>query len=490
MNVFGQLKKNAEENGLFSGTRRVIAAVSGGADSVFLFYFLLGICCEKGIALEAVHVNHGIRGDEADGDEEFVRQICESESVPFIAFTRSIPDEAAEKKISYEAAGREARYEIFERLISERGEGTSVALAHHANDQAETVLMNLSRGTGLTGLGGLSPARGRYIRPLLGITRETIEKTLKRMGIAWREDSTNKDDDAARNRVRHHIVPALEDMVNKRAAEHIAEAASSVREAVEYIRREIMKRADVYIMDEDVLRRDETLFLAPGAPYAVALSRECLAEHPAIQSGLVREAVKRASGTLTDVEAVHVRAVLELIEKGQGRADIGRGVSAFGMGDKTVIAVRRDGEMQDTALFVPGEELPVEGKTITVGDVSFAVMRGIRGEAGRYTTVIDCDTIKGPIVARTRKRSDRIALEGGGSRSISDCMTDRKIPPCYRDHVLLFASGDEVIRIIGGRRGRTGDPLRGENVITVTVRAANDGKRKGNGQYKDPDTRP
>ena len=101
-------------------------------------------------------------------------------------------------------------------------------------------------------------------------------------------------------------------------------------------------------------------------------------------------------------------------------------------------------------------------------------MRGIRGEAGRYTTVIDCDTIKGPIVARTRKRSDRIALEGGGSRSISDCMTDRKIPPCYRDHVLLLASGDEVIRIIGGRRGRTGDPLRGGNVITVTVSAAKD----------------
>ena len=180
----------------------IIAGISGGADSVCLFFVLLDLRDRMGISFTAVHVNHGLRGEAANRDEEFVRELCGQYGIPLEVFRVDLESISKKRKQSLEECGRNIRREAFEQ-IRERCGGTKIALAHHQNDNAETLLWNLARGTGLTGLGGIRPVNGRYIRPLLCLDRNEIEDLLRQRGQGYCTDDTNGDTEYTRNKLRH-----------------------------------------------------------------------------------------------------------------------------------------------------------------------------------------------------------------------------------------------------------------------------------------------
>ena len=218
----------------------VLVGLSGGADSVGLLLVLWKLRETFQISLRALHVHHGLRGAEADRDAAFSRMLCERLEVPFYEFRIDAAKEALDRKCSVEEAGRQARYRLYEEtalawekemcpdLTSENAGGKEavaarvhIATAHHADDNAETVLFNLFRGSGLTGLSGIAPVRGRIIRPLLWAQRSEIQTWLRQQGQDWVEDSTNQESEYSRNWLRNELLPAVEERLNAQAVRHI-----------------------------------------------------------------------------------------------------------------------------------------------------------------------------------------------------------------------------------------------------------------------------
>ncbi len=210
-------------NRLFSPGDRVIVALSGGADSVCLLVVLNELKEVLGLELKAVHVHHGLRGKEADRDSDYAGKLSETLGVPFACVRVDAALYAREHGMSVEEAGRHLRYQIFEKELLGFS-GTKIAVAHHRDDQAETILYNLFRGTGLKGLGGMRPVRDKIVRPLLSVGREEILAYLAEKGISYCEDSTNAQTDYVRNRIRSRILPEIREQVNRRAGENILHA--------------------------------------------------------------------------------------------------------------------------------------------------------------------------------------------------------------------------------------------------------------------------
>ena len=199
----------AEKHLMFSNLDKVIVGFSGGADSVCLLHLLNSVKSDYNFDLLAVHINHGIRGDEATRDEDFAKSFCENRQIPFKALSIDCIEEAKKSKESLEECGRRIRYEIFESFCSEK---TKIATAHNANDNAETVIFNITRGTTVKGLCGIPFVRGNIIRPILDCSREEIEGYCKENQLDFVVDSTNLSDDYTRNKIRHNILTVMKDM--------------------------------------------------------------------------------------------------------------------------------------------------------------------------------------------------------------------------------------------------------------------------------------
>ena len=303
------------ETGMLKGIRSLIVGVSGGSDSVFLLCSLLDAVRTEKISIRVVHVHHGIRGEEADRDAAFVEELCRQRGVPCLVVRRNIPQEARERHMTLEEAGRAARREIFEHEVREMGDGTAIALAHQKDDVAETLLLNLVRGTGLKGLGSVAPVRGLYLRPLLCVTKREIEAALEERGISWVVDSTNDEDDAARNRIRHHVVPYLVEELNAQAVSHMADTARIAREAEEFIEEEAEKRREKYVHAYDG---------------GCIVSDSVTDESSLMQEELIRLAVGDQLASLKDFSSLHVRLILGLFRKPTGkRLDLPRGLVAM-----------------------------------------------------------------------------------------------------------------------------------------------------------------
>mgnify|MGYP000816341272 FL=1 len=240
MNIEERVFSYIEKYNMIEAGSQVIVGISGGGDSVCLLFLLSRYQKKKFFHLQGVHVNHGIRGQEALRDQEYARELCERLGVPFTVYTYSVPDIAGREKRSLEETGRMVRRRAFAEKAASLGGKTVVALAHHENDNAETVLHNLIRGTKVAGLGGIRPVQRTeegtsYVRPLLKVTREEIETYLKQQQIPWMTDSSNEEMAYTRNRIRHKILPEME-KINPRAVRHITQAADTFLAIEEYLR--------------------------------------------------------------------------------------------------------------------------------------------------------------------------------------------------------------------------------------------------------------
>lgn len=255
-----EIKRYIEANQLIRPGDGVVVGLSGGPDSVFLLYALHTLQARMGFTLRAVHVHHGIRGAEADRDEAFSEKLCAKLDIPFQAVHVAAPAYAAQHGISLEEAARILRYEALEAARQQLTQATAawIAVAHHLDDQAETVLHNLVRGAGLRGLAGMENRRNHVIRPLLSIKREDILKWLKQYDIPYVTDSTNADPHYTRNRIRSTVLPELRE-INPEASAHIAHSAALLREADAFFHALALQYVDAHA----------TLTVAPDSANAI-----------------------------------------------------------------------------------------------------------------------------------------------------------------------------------------------------------------------------
>ena len=228
--MLNKIKETAERYGMFSDGK-IIAGVSGGADSVALLHALLSVKEEYSLDIAACHINHNLRGEESDSDQRFVEKLCESFGVKLFIFSVK-PAEIREKHESLEEAARRARYDCFKELCGQ--ENARLATAHTASDNGETVLINLIRGTGTKGLCGIPPVRDYLIRPLIRCTRDEIEEYCTKNGLSYVTDSTNLSDDYTRNKIRHRIIPALTEF-NPSFTEGISRMTAAVLEDSDFL---------------------------------------------------------------------------------------------------------------------------------------------------------------------------------------------------------------------------------------------------------------
>ncbi|MBC8562439.1 tRNA lysidine(34) synthetase TilS [Jutongia huaianensis] len=245
---YHEVKDFCRQNHLLEPSDRVLVAFSGGADSVYLARALLELSREWDFVVELIHVNHQIRGEEAERDEMFCKSFAEENGIRIHICRGDVPKMVQEKKYSLEEAARIYRYRCIEETAEQYG-FQKVAIAHHRDDQAETVLFQMLRGSGVRGMGGMCPRNGRYIRPLLFLCHDQIVRELGQISQSWCEDSTNQEADCSRNQIRLKILPLLEECVNRRASEHLARTAVRMQEVQAFLEEELAKRLPELVVD-------------------------------------------------------------------------------------------------------------------------------------------------------------------------------------------------------------------------------------------------
>ena len=422
----------------------IVLGISGGADSVCLLKILARWKEAWGISLRAVHVHHQLRGEEADADERFVRELCENEGIPCRVFHEDVQGMAQREKIGLEEAGRIARYRCFATVCEDVG-GGKIALAHHQDDLAETMLHHLVRGTGMAGLCSLKPVSGNRIRPLLCLEKEEILVYLKAAGQPWRTDSSNLEDDYTRNRIRHHVLEELKTEVNPRAVMHMAQLSEELEETRAVLAQVAAEKRRQYV------RKSEKGML---------LAEELKKEPDLIGRQIVHDLLKEISGKQKDFTRIHVEAVQELWNRKVGaRRDLPYGMQAIRTYDG--IYLERKAEKCETrdSEKNAGIQINVHSQgteSFQIGELTLTVSRTARdfGEIPekKYTKWFDYDRIKQTLVIRHRQPGDRICLfDGGGSKKLKDYLIDRKIPAQKRDQLWLLADGSDILWIIGDR---------------------------------------
>ena len=417
----------------------VIVGVSGGADSVCLLFVLLELQKSIGFQLAAVHVNHGLRGEEATRDENFVKKLCEEKGVPFVSYFENVELLAKKWKQSTEEAGRNFRRDCFEKTLKEMG-GTKIALAHHKNDSVETMFMNLARGTGLKGLGGIAPVQGQFIRPLLCLERKEIEEYLKENHISYCTDATNDSDDYTRNRIRNHVIPYMEAEVNEKTVAHMDETMNYLRKVYSYM--------------EEQMKSYKCSCVSEVESGLLVQEKEFLAVPNVIKPMFLKNVLSQVSEHEKDLEAIHIKNLMELFEKQVGRKiDLPYMIEAKRTYEGIVLAKKKgalENKIQEVVFDPNVQEYDLGKYHITCKIFEKNTAENYVEKSG--TKCFDYDIIKSSISFRTRRQGDYITIhEDGRTQKIKAYFINEKIPQEKRDKVLLVTEGEHVMWICGYR---------------------------------------
>ena len=378
----------------------VVCAVSGGADSMALLFAMYLLAEKLQIQVKAAHFNHNLRGEESDEDERFVREFCARYDMElFVGSGRVIPG-----KKGLEAAARDARYAFLAGLPGK------IATAHTANDNAETVLMHLTRGTGLKGLGAIAPVRGSLIRPMLTVTRPEVMAFLQEYHIPHREDSSNAGDDFLRNRLRHRVMPLLEEE-NPQLAENLSAMALRLRQ------------------DEDCLAELSEV----EYPLQVEQLRTM---HTARRSRVLERFLKDSGVKEPEAEHIALAEALVFSDKPSAKAAFPGGVT-IGRRYGQLLAETETEPLETVVLECPGEwELPE--------------YRVVCRPAEQIINTPTVFTVRpqGPLRIRSRQQGDEIRLSGG-TKSLKKLFIDRKIPAARRSRIPVLVDDRGVLGVCG-----------------------------------------
>ncbi len=453
-----QMHRLISQHNMIESNETVLVAVSGGADSLALLYGLHALDTQLNCRFHVVHLNHCLRPD-AEADADFVQQHASLLDVPCTVRCADVPRLVKKWKLSVEAAGRKARYQFYETVCTEVG-ATKVALGHHQDDTAETVLMNLIRGSGATGLKGIAPVRDlKIIRPLVGFTRQQIEAFLASIGVTPQHDATNTDRRYLRNRIRHELIPLLENNYNPNIRTGLSRTADVLGAESEYL--ETIARTAF-----EACRLSDT-GKAP-VPNSVILNRtKFRAYHIALQRRMLRQSTAEMLGNMNDLYFVHYEAMLNLIEGNASNAELSlpnslrfRRTYQHLVFERCTSTERLRTGASDSftyPLVVPGKT-PISALkaeiTAEVGDVPSHEIH--TPSDGKFEAVFDYEKLKAtfaaasPLIVRTRQRGDRFQPYGmRGRKKIKDFLIDAKVPRYERDSIPLLVCKDQVLWIIG-----------------------------------------
>ena len=437
-----------EEHHMIEVGDRVAAGVSGGADSVCLLLLLTKLRKILHFELTAVHVEHGIRGEESLRDAAFTEELCRSLGIPCLRYTVRAAEYAGKTGKSLEEAARKLRYDCFRQACRETGAG-KVAVAHHGDDNAETMLFHLARGTGIRGLGGIAPVVQmgpvQVIRPLLCLTREEIVAWLQEQNQNYCTDGTNADVNYSRNRIRESILPELK-QINGRTVEHMAQTAGQLREICRYLE-EAAEQAG-----EKACERS-----GEGKMRTVRVSCSAFAEIPAVLGDtLLHQLLGELAGSRKDITSGHVRQVRELFGKEVGRRiSLPYGVTALRDYGAVELCLN-SGEKEDLEkiclpLQIPGKTCCGDGMWICSEILEFDGDFEKIPEK-RYTKWFDYDKIKDTVWLRTRRPGDYLQSDlEGGHKKLKRYFIDEKIPAKERDQILLLTKECHVLWVVGFR---------------------------------------
>ena len=432
-----KIKAFAAQYAMLPREAKVLVALSGGMDSMCLLHVL----ASQGISLAAAHFNHQLRGEEADADERFVRDWCEKNGITFYAGRADVAALAAKNGWTIEEAGRRARYEFLERTAQEHG-FDRIATAHHAQDNAETLLFNLLRGAGPGGLGGIAPVRGKLIRPMLTVTREEIEAYAKQYAVPYRTDSTNADLSYTRNYLRSQVLPLLQN-VNGAAVEHLSSTAL------------LMREEDAYL---DALARE---YLQEMQRTDDAVSLPCVAVQnapQALRARMMRLILDALRVGKKDFTAAHIDDLVTLsLGTGSAQLDLPHFVRAVRQNGVLTLTV---GERQTP----PSLPLSV-GECVTWGEYEIAMRRAGSDEAFRLRFDASRDTLS---VSAWNAR-EYLTLPGKTRRSLKRLFTEAGISPAQRDMTPVIRVNGRVAAAYGIGTDQAFVPTDGENAVTIEI---------------------
>ena len=466
LDVMKRIEETVEKYGMLNPRDRVVVGVSGGPDSMALLAALRNLSEKYDLSLFVAHVNHGLRGARADEEEAFVRRVGEGMGLTCEFRKLDIRAVSRKGKKSIEEAAREERLLFFEQ-VRRRHRAHKIALGHHRRDQAETVLMNLLRGSGAEGLKGMLPVReGIYIRPLIELSRDDILAFLRAEDLSFRIDDSNLETRHLRNRIRHRLLPELKEGYNPRLEENLCRTAEILRLDDNCLQGEVRRICG----DRRIVQSD------PGDPEIRISIPDLLNLHEAIQNRLIKHLLLECARTSQGIGYVHVQAVREFIAspRSSGFLHLPLGIELRREYDRIAVGLRREpvrrsrscghregmpaGPMRESdvpsvavpvavpgVVEVPGSPLRLRFAFVERPDVRFDLPR---------TVFMDYDRIVPPLALRFPRPGDRIRPLGmEGTKKLKDEFIDRKVPLRIRKRTPLLVDAHSVLWIVGSVLG-------------------------------------
>ncbi len=411
----------------------VVIGVSGGADSIALLQVLYSIRNQLRLTIHAVHINHGLRGEDADNDQKFVEEFCQSRDIPCHSFVVNVAELAQNKGLSFEEAGRHVRYESFEK-IAKLYNANKIATAHHMNDNCETVIHNILRGSGTTGLSGIHPVRGIYIRPFIKTSRNDIEEYLKSENIQWCTDKTNLDSIYTRNKIRLELIPYLKKSFNSSIESAITRLSLLCGDDDDYMHIQtvnVFNSICIHSQDRIILKRDSFNN-----------------EHIALKRRLIRYALEKLNIPLKDVHMAHIDNCLKFIAESESGSAV------------KISSCRVSIEQSGICFSSDCNDEPIgfsynleAGKNVFIKEISKIILSEYTDcylKESKNVIYINADNITGPFEIRNRRPGDKITPFGmKGSKKLKDYFIDSKIDISIRNKIPLIVYNNEVVWIAG-----------------------------------------
>lgn len=436
--MLDSILKIIEKYGMLSQGDRVVVAVSGGPDSIALLHILHSIKERYGLYIHAVHLNHMLRGKEADEDTRYVEGFCERYNIPCTVKYVDINELSMQEGLSLEEAGRKARYELF-RDTARRVGATKIALAHNMNDQAETVIMRIMRGTGLDGLAGIRPVReGLFIRPLLYTLRADIEKYCRDNKLDPRIDSTNLEPIYSRNKIRLELIPYIKANYSPGIERSLSTMAELLREDKDFIDTYVdlvyshmaIKEKDRILIDIEDFKR----------------------LHIAIKKRIVRRAIEDIKGDLNGIESKHVDLILSAVDTGTTGAAVELpGHIKAKVSYKRLNIMNLSGKTNYEfchSMLIPGVTVISETGAVIEAQIGCIIPEHFYDN--NFVKYFDYDKIRDKLTVRTRKAGDFIVPIGmKGSKKLKELFIDDKIPREERSKIPLVSIGKEIVWVVG-----------------------------------------
>lgn len=433
MDILKKTEQFIEKENMISKGDGIVVAVSGGADSVALFLLLNELKEKYDLKLLVAHVNHMIRGEAADQDEKYVKDLAGKYGCPIEVLKKDVPSFAKANSMTEEEAGRYVRYDFF-RKLKEKYAYDKIAVAHHMDDLAETVIFNMIRGSGIKGLIGISPVRDDIIRPLLCLDKDAIKAYLKEEGVLYCTDASNFITDYSRNRIRNVIIPELE-KINARAVEHIGRISLSARELTDDFNKEA-DRLELSIQTNEI---------RIAAAEVEELSRNVRFE---VYLRMMEKLVKKRK----DISELHLMSIDRLVFSG----DTGKSVdlpynmkARLSYGD-LIIKDMTEGEKDDKRVNDLKDHFKLEVIEADQKLINLAIEKKLPDE--KYVKIVDFDKIKGEMLFRYPVDGDTMVIDSAGrKKKLSRIFIDSKIDREERDRIPLFFAGGKLVWAVGVR---------------------------------------